>query len=132
MVASRLIDVALVVAAAAAAAAAATSAAGRRTHDSYGLKLDRAVVVTGVIGAGCRWLWTTDVLPGGEPLFEQDDEDDESDGERLSRPPPPPPPPWSEDDDDVEERDDDVFLWWLPILSEFVLPFCGAGASDPI
>lgn len=55
MVASRLIDVALAVAAeAAAAAAAATSAAGRRTHDSYGLKLDRAVVVTGVIVAGCR------------------------------------------------------------------------------
>jgi hypothetical protein len=54
MVASRLIDVALAVAAAAAAAAAATSAAGRNTHDSYGLKLDRAVVVTVVIGAGCR------------------------------------------------------------------------------
>lgn len=54
MVASRLIDVALVVPAAVAVAAAATSAAGRNTHDSYGLKLDRAVVVTVVIGAGCR------------------------------------------------------------------------------
>jgi len=52
MVASRLIDVALE--ADVAAAAAATSAAGRSTHDSYGLKLDLAVVVTVVIGVGCK------------------------------------------------------------------------------
>lgn len=40
------------VAAAAAAAAAATSAAGLSTQDSYGLKLDRAVVVIVVAAIG--------------------------------------------------------------------------------
>lgn len=61
MVASRLMAVVLTlalfvvaaaVAAAAAAAAAATSAAGLSTHDSYGLKLDRAVVVIVVAAIG--------------------------------------------------------------------------------
>lgn len=113
MVVSRLmaVDVADVAAAAAAAvaaaAAAATSAAGRTTHDSYGLKLDRAVFGIAAMGIGwCGWT-ACNGRPGGEPPFEHDDDDDdrERDGECLSRPPP---PPWSDDEDDM---DDDVFLW---------------------
>lgn len=123
MVASKLIAV---VGDAAAAAAAATSAAGRTTHDSYGLKLDRAVVVTAVATAVMGWWCTANERLGGEPLFEHEDGDeDDNDGERLSRPPP---PPWSDDDDDM----DDVFLWWPLILSDTDLPFCGVGASAPI
>lgn len=45
MVASRLMAVAAVV-------TVATSAAGRTTHDSYGLKLERAVVVMVVAATG--------------------------------------------------------------------------------
>lgn len=111
IVASKLMAVAVAAEAAeaaAAAAAAATSAAGRTTHDSYGLKLDRAVVVTAATATGwCGWT-ACNARPGGEPPFEHDDDDDdrERDGERLSRPPP---PPWSDDDDDM---DDKAFLWW--------------------
>lgn len=84
MVASKLMAVA-VAAEAAAAAAAATSAAGRTTHDSYGLKLDRAVLVMAATATGwCGWTACNARL-GGEPPFEHDDDDDdrERDGERL-------------------------------------------------
>jgi len=37
------------------AAAAATSAAGRTTHDSYGLKLERAVLVIVTLAAAGWW-----------------------------------------------------------------------------
>lgn len=110
MVASRLMDV-------------ATSAAGRTTQDSYGLKLERAVVAMGA--DGCTW-WDAGDRPGGEPPFERDDDDDDdNEGERLSRL-----PPWSDEEDDREE----VFLWCplLPCFSELILPFGGVCVSTPI